>query len=141
MGAATTAGASTRRRAEASASIGMRERVELADGRLEVPRPARRDRASAPVAAAAERYSAPTKPVVERVADELGARGAPSFCWMCARWDSTVRTLRVELVGDLGVGVAERDQAQHLDLALGEVVGRAARLGRGGGEPRAELAG
>ena len=34
-----------------------------------------------------------------------------------------------QLLGDLGVGVAERDQPQHLDLALGEVVGRPGRRG------------
>ena len=36
---------------------------------------------------------------------------------MCARWDSTVRTLEEELRRDLGVRVAERDQAQHVELA------------------------
>ena len=55
---------------------------------------------------------------------------------MWARWVSTVRTDRIQLLGDLGVRVAERDQAQHLDLALGEVVGRAGR--RLGGDARAQ---
>ncbi len=45
---------------------------------------------------------------------------------------------QVQLPGDLGVGVAERDQAQHRDLALGQVVGRPGRLRRLGGEPRPE---
>ena len=61
-----------------------------------------------------------------------------SFCWMCARWDSTVRTLEEELLADLGVGVAERDQPQDLDLALGEVVRRPGSGRRRGGDPRAE---
>ena len=57
---------------------------------------------------------------------------------MCARCDSTVRTERIELLGDLGVRVAERDQPQDLDLALGEVVRRPRGLGRRGGECSAE---
>ena len=39
------------------------------------------------------------------------------FCWMCARCDSTVRTLRIQSRGDLAVGVAECDQPEHLELA------------------------
>ena len=46
---------------------------------------------------------------------------------------------QVELVGDLVVGVAERDQAQHVELALGQVAGRAARSRGRGGHARAEL--
>jgi len=45
-----------------------------------------------------------------------------SFCWMC---------------GDLVVGVAERDQAQDLQLALGEVI-RGGGIGLGS-EPSTEL--
>ena len=37
----------------------------------------------------------------------------------------------VQLLGDLGVGVAERDQPQDLELALGQVVGRAGAARRG----------
>ena len=57
---------------------------------------------------------------------------------MCARWDSTVRTREVELLADLGVGVPECDQAQDLDLALGEVVGRARGFGGAAASARAQ---
>ena len=43
-----------------------------------------------------------------------------------------------ELLRDLGVRVAQRDQPQDLDLALGEVVRRPGRLGRRGGQDGAE---
>ena len=39
----------------------------------------------------------------------------------------------VELRGDLGVGVAERDQAQDVELTFGEVVGRTRRRLGGAG--------
>ena len=62
--------------------------------------------------------------MVERVAHQLRARRP-------ARLALDVRAVRldrahaeVELLADLGVRVAERDQAQDLELALGEVVGR-----------------
>src|SRR4051812_41664448 len=75
--------------------------------------------------------------VFERVADELRAGAAAQLLL-------DVRAVRLdgaggqeELLRDLAVGVAERDQAQHLELALGEVAWRAGRLG-GGGHARAE---
>ena len=47
-----------------------------------------------------------------------------------------MRTDRIQLGGDLGVGVAEADHPQHLDLALGQAVGRSRR--RLGGDPRSK---
>ena len=47
-----------------------------------------------------------------------------SLAWMRARCHSTVRTLRSDLLGDLAVGVAEREQREHLALAAAELVGR-----------------
>ena len=43
---------------------------------------------------------------------------------------------QIQLLGDLGVRVSEGDHPQHLDLALGQPVGRAGR--RLGGDARAE---
>ena len=56
---------------------------------------------------------------------------------MCARCVSTVRT---ELLGDLLVRVAERQEAQHLPLAVGEriLLGPGLFLGVGGDESSAE---
>jgi hypothetical protein len=42
------------------------------------------------------------------------------------------------MAGDLAVRVAECDQAQDLDLTLGQVVGRPGRSGRFSGKARAE---
>ena len=52
---------------------------------------------------------------------------------MWRRCASIVRTLRIQLPGDLLVRVAERDQAQDLALALGQVV-----VGLAHHEPRRE---
>ena len=73
---------------------------------------------------------------LERVADELGARREPQLLLdvRAVRLDRAHR--QVQLFGDLGVGVPERDQPQHVDLALGEVVRRSRR--RLGGDARAE---
>src|SRR4051794_4200524 len=72
---------------------------------------------------------------LERVTHQLGARGQPQLLL-------DVRAVRldgahgeVQLLADLGVRVSERDQAQDVDLARGQIVGRA--LG-GGGERGAE---
>src|SRR5436190_16023397 len=46
---------------------------------------------------------------------------------MWERWVSTVADREVELLGDLGVGVAQRDQPQDLRLALAQPIGRATR--------------
>ena len=48
---------------------------------------------------------------------------------------------QIQLLGDLAVRMAERDQSQHIDLALGQVVGRAGgRLaGDAGAERRVEV--
>ena len=64
---------------------------------------------------------------LERVAHEVRARGEPELLLdvRAVRLDRAHR--EEELPGDLRVRVAERDQAQHLDLALREVVGRAGR--------------
>ena len=66
---------------------------------------------------------------VERVAHELGARGAAQLL-LDVRAVGLDRPHREEqLLGDLGVRVAECDEAQHLDLTLAELV----RRGVGGG--------
>ena len=67
------------------------------------------------------------QPVVERVADELGP-GAAAELLLDVRAVGLHRAhAQVELPGDLRVGVAERDQPQDLQLALGQVVRRARR--------------
>ena len=86
----------------------------------------------------AERAQSRDQLVVERVATSSARVRA-------ARLVLDVRAVRldradaeVELLADLRVRVAERDQAQDLELALGEVVGRPGGRRRGG-EPGAEL--
>ena len=79
--------------------------------------------------------------VLERVADELGARGAAQLLLDVRAVGLDRARGEEQLLGDLGVGVAEGDQPQHLDLALGEVVGRAGGRGGCGGHARAERAG
>src|SRR3954453_3527119 len=76
--------------------------------------------------------------MLERVAHELGARGAVDLLL-------DVRAVRLDrargeeqLFGDLGVGVPESDQAQDLDLAFAEVVRRPRGAGGLRGEPGAE---
>ena len=69
----------------------------------------------------AARYAAPRgsiEPALQRVADELGAGGEPELLLdvRAMRLDGAHR--QEQLLGDLGVGVSERDQPQHLDLAL-----------------------
>ena len=61
---------------------------------------------------------------LERVAHELGAaRAAQLALQMCAvRLHRAHREL--QLCGDLGVGVAQGEESQDLDLALGELVRR-----------------
>ena len=59
-----------------------------------------------------------------------------SFCWMWERWDSTVRTLRKSWSAISEFVWPEGDQAQDVELAVGEPV---ASLRRVGGEPRPEL--
>ena len=139
---ATTAAASTPSSpTDGFGLMGMRERVELAGRRARRaltpgggdrdPRRAfRRRRAQAGLEQVA----------LERVADELRALGHPQLLLDVGAVRLDRADAEVELVGDLAVGVAERDQPQDLDLALGEVVRRAraarpraARPARAGG--------
>ena len=87
-------------------------------------------------------YPALDEPVVERVAHELGAGGAAELLL-------DVRAVGLDGAHARGRAAAaisalvwpERDQPQDLDLALGEVVGRAVRLGRRGGQRARRAAG
>ena len=138
----TTASASTPRPrpADGFGLAGMRERVELAGGELSVLPGAEAGTVDPRAAAAAPEPSYPRfdEPVVQRVAHELGAGGAVELLLDVGamRLDGTHR--EEELLGDLGVGVAQGDEPQDLDLALGEVVRRPRRLRRRGGEHRAQ---
>ena len=69
---------------------------------------------------------------------ELGAAGAPDLLLDVRAVRLDRAHAQVELPGDLGVGVAERDLPQDLDLALGEVIGRAGGLRGRGCEARAQ---
>ena len=81
-------------------------------------------------------YLARDHAVLERVSHQVRARAEPELL-LYVRAVSFDRAYREEqLLGNLGVGVAERDQAQHLHLALGQAAGRSPR--RLGGDPRAE---
>ena len=91
-------------------------------------------------AARGSRESALDQAVVERVAHELGARGAAELLLDVRAVGLDGAHGEVQLCGDLRVRVAERDQPQHLDLALAQVVGRpAGRAGRGERAPSAGL--
>ena len=61
---------------------------------------------------------------------------------MCARCVSTVRTLKEELLVNLVVGMAECDQTQYVELALGQVTrragGRRRRCGHSGAQLRVQ---
>ena len=67
--------------------------------------------------------------MVERVAHELGAAGAAQLLLDVGAVGLDRAHREEQLLADLGVGVAERDQPQDLDLALGEIVGRPAGSG------------
>src|SRR5271170_4531926 len=82
------------------------------------------------------------QPALQRVADEVGAGGERELLL-------DVRAVRldrahgqVQLLRDLRVGVPKGDQAQHVELALGEVVRRPGeRLGRDArAQPRVQVA-
>ena len=124
------------RRGRGFGLVGMRERIALEGGSLAIVSspgtgtelrgriPKRRD------------HSTVEHPALERVAHELRALRHAQLLL-------DVRAMRLdranadhELLGDLGVGVAERDQPQDLELANAEVVRWAGRLGR---EPRAQV--
>jgi signal transduction histidine kinase len=130
---------------------GMQERMTLLGGELSIESspdgtvvrasaPARhRDAPAGRARRAWPSASEVDEPVLERVAHELGAAGA-------AQLVLDVRPVRlhrahaeVELLGDLGVRVAQRDEPQDGDLALGQVVGRPGGRRRLGDHPRAEL--
>src|SRR5213592_4398798 len=77
----------------------------------------------------------------ERVTDELGA-ALQAQLLHDVRAVGLGRAHRdVEFLRDLLVGVAEREQPEHLALAVGEgvLLGPALSVGIGGDEPRAEL--
>ena len=68
---------------------------------------------------------------VDRVADQLRAGRHRELLLDVGAMGLDGAHTQVELLGDLVVGVPERDQPQHLELALGEVVGgRGVGLGR-----------
>ena len=82
-----------------------------------------------------------TRLVVERVTHQLRPGRAAGLLLDVRAVRLDRAHAEVELSGDLGVGVAEGDQAQDLELALGQVVRWAGRLRRGGRDLRPELAG
>ena len=138
---------------------GMRERVELLGGELALtsapvrgrpsPPPCRSHRRDAPTATrhatsaglrrlSRGRCSVQQAPIA-RVADKLGARGQPDLLL-------DVRPVRLDGAHaeeqrrrDLAVGVPQRDQLEHLDLARRKVVRPGIALGRLRGEAGAEL--
>ena len=67
-------------------------------------------------------------PALERVADQLGALGEVKLLLDVGAVGLDGPHADEELLGDLAVGVAEGDEAQDLELAIGEVV-RAASAG------------
>ena len=77
----------------------------------------RRRRCSGSIARRGRRSVGVDQVVVERVANQLGARGEPDLLLdvRAVRLDRPDR--QEELLTDLGVGVTERDQAEHLELA------------------------
>ena len=139
----------TGRRPRGFGLTGMRERVELAGGELTVLR-RRRRRDHGPRAAAAG-LSCRGAELSSRTRTRGRARsGRARRGWSgrasagCARGGTRRCAPRGRAAcADLGVRVAQRDQPQHLDLALGEVVRGARGLRRRGGErsaqPRVEV--
>src|SRR3954454_736687 len=79
------------------------------------------------------------EPVLERVVHELGAGGQPDLLLDVRAVRLDRAHAQVQLPGDLRVRVAEGDQPEDLDLALGQVVGRAGGLGRRCRDAGAEL--
>jgi len=63
------------------------------------------------------------QPVLERVVNELGPRSEPQLLLNARSVSLDGANREVQLLADLGVGVAERDHPEHLDLALRETVG------------------
>ena len=111
--------------------VGMRERAALLGGTLDD-----RFRARIGNTGCAPRSRWPgepddaldvDQPALERVAHQLGAGASSQLLLDVRAVGLDGAHAQVELLGDLVVGVAERDQPQDLELALGEVVGRAAR--------------
>src|SRR3954454_8642896 len=76
--------------------------------------------------------------VLERVLHQLGARRAADLLLDVRAVRLDRAHAQVEPARDLRVRVAERDQPQNLDLALGQVIRQAARRRRLGREPRAQ---
>jgi hypothetical protein len=76
--------------------------------------------------------------VLERVAHELGARAATQLVLDVRPVYLDRPCGEEELLADLGVGVAEREQSQHFDLAIREVIRRPCRFARQPGEGSAE---
>ena len=115
--------------------------VTLREHRNAPARLARPARRSTPHVAVIPRCSGVEQPQVERVAHELRARGAANLLLDVGAVGLDRARGQEELAGDLGVGVAEGDQPQHLELALGQVVGRPAGLGGRGGQLARRAAG
>src|SRR5918996_2938587 len=86
--------------------------------------------ASARAATSTRRALALDQVVVERVADQLGAARHAELLLDVGPMRLDGAHAEVEPARDLAVGVAERDQTEHVELALGQVAGRAARGGR-----------
>ena len=74
--------------------------------------------------------------VIERIVHELGARPQPQLLLDVRAVGLDRAHRQIQLGGDLGVGVAEADHPQDVDLALGQAVGRSRR--RLGGDSRSQ---
>ena len=106
--------------------VGMRERVTLLGGTLRIdstPGSGTTVRAEIPLSPNRDSTLDVDQPAVDRVADELRAGRHRELLLDVGAVRLDRAHAQVELLGDLVVGVSERDQPQHLELALGEVVG------------------
>ena len=111
--------------------VGMRERAALLGGTLDVDstrgighaRPGR-DPAASPGPTSRGRGLDVDQAALDRVADELGAGRHRQLLLDVRAVGLDGAHAQVELLGDLVVRVAERDQAENLELALREIVRR-----------------
>ncbi len=69
--------------------------------------------------------------MLERVADQLGAAGEAQLLLDVGAVALHRADADVEPLGDLGIGVAQRDQAQDVALAVAQIVAVTAGLTRG----------
>ena len=114
--------------------VGMRERAALLGGTLDVDSTrgsGTRVRAEIPLLTRGEEDAEldVDQPALDRVADELGAGGHRQLLLDVRAVGLDGAHAQIELLGDLVVGVAEGDQAEDLQLALGEIVGASAASG------------